>query len=41
MKPIQGFPQCTAASEKIIWNEDDSIYGVDIPTWKQIVHEIE
>ena len=41
MKPIQGFPQCTAASEKIIWNEDDSIYGVDIPTWKQIMHEIE
>jgi len=41
MKPIQGFPQCTAANEKIIWNDDDSIYGVDIPAWKQIMHEID
>jgi hypothetical protein len=41
MKPIQGFPQCTAANEKIIWNDDDSIYGVDIPAWKQTMHEID
>ena len=41
MKPIQGFPQCTAANEKIIWNDDDSIYGVDIPARKQIIHEID
>lgn len=40
MKPIQGFPQCSAASEKIIWNDDDSIYGIDIPAWKQIINEV-
>ena len=40
MKPVQGLPKCSSVNEKIIWNEDDSIYGVDIPTWKQTVHEI-
>jgi hypothetical protein len=40
MKLIQGFPQCSAASEKIIWNDDDSIYGIDIPAWKQIINEV-
>lgn len=40
MKPIQGFPQCSAANEKIIWNEDDSIYGIDIPAWRQIMNEV-
>ena len=41
MKPIQGFSQCSSANEQIIWNEDDSIYGIDIPAWKQTTHEID
>jgi hypothetical protein len=41
MKPIQGFPQCSAANEKIIWNEDDSIYGINIPAWKQTINEVD
>ena len=39
MKSVQGFGQCSTVNEKFIWNEDDSIYGIDIPAWKQTVHE--
>ena len=41
MKSVQGFPQCSAAKEGFIWNEDDSIYGIDIPAWKQTMNEVE
>ena len=39
MKPVQGFGKCSTVNEKFIWNEDDSIYGIDIPAWKQTSHE--
>ena len=39
MKPVQGFGQCSTVNEKFIGNEDDSIYGIDVPSWKQTVHE--
>jgi hypothetical protein len=38
MKPVQGFPQCSSANDKFIWNEDDSIYGMDVPAWRQTIH---
>ena len=41
MKSVQGFPKCSAANEQFIWNEDDSIYGIDIPAWKQTMNEVE
>ena len=39
MKQVQGLEQCSTVNEKFIWNEEDSIYGIDIPAWKQTVHE--
>ena len=39
MKPVQGFGKCSTVNDKFIWNEDDSIYGIDIPAWKQTAHE--
>lgn len=41
MKNVQGFSKCSTANEKFIWNEEDSIYGVDIPAWVQIINEAE
>ena len=41
MKPVKGLPQCSSVNEKFIWNEDDSIYGIDIPAWKQTMNEVE
>ena len=39
MKPVNGFPKCGSANEKFIWNEDDSVFGIDIPAWIQTKHE--
>ena len=39
MKPVNGLNQCGTVNEKFIWNEDDPIYGIDIPAWKQTIHE--
>ena len=39
MKPVQGFGQCSTVNDKFIWNEEDSIYGVDVPAWKQTINE--
>lgn len=39
MKPVEGFPQCASVNEKFIWNDDDSIYGIDVPAWKQSINE--
>ena len=41
MKGVQGFSQCSAVNDKFIWNEDDSVYGIDVPAWKQTIHEAE
>ena len=41
MKPVKGFGQCSTVNDKFIWNEGDSIYGIDIPAWKQIIHEVD
>ena len=41
MKPVKGLPQCSSVNEKFIWNEDDSIYGIDIPAWKQFMYEVD
>ena len=40
MKPVQGFGKCSSMNEKFIWNDGDSSYGVDIPTWKQTAREV-
>ena len=39
MKPVKGFGQCSTVNDKFIWNEGDSIYGIDVPAWKQTVNE--
>ena len=41
MKPVQGFGKCSSANDVLIWNEEDSQYGIDVPAWKQIVHEVD
>lgn len=41
MKPVTGFGKCSTVNEKFIWNEDDSIYGIDVPAWKQTMHEVD
>ncbi len=40
MKPVQGFGKCSSANDALIWNEEDSQYGIDVPAWKQIIHEV-
>lgn len=40
MKDVKDFSQCSMTeSHKYIWNEEDPIFGADIPVWKQKVHE--
>ena len=39
MKPVKGFEKCSTVNDKFIWNEDDSVYGIDIPAWKQTINE--
>ena len=39
MKAVQGFGKCSSVNDKFIWNEDDPIYGIDVPAWKQTVNE--
>ncbi len=39
MKVVQGFDKCSTVNDKFIWNEEDSIYGIDIPSWKQTVNQ--
>jgi len=40
MKPVLNFSQCSETlSDKFIWNEDDSIFGLDVPAWKQKVYD--
>lgn len=39
MKAVQGFSKCGSVNDKFIWNEDDPIYGIDVPAWKQTVNE--
>ena len=41
MKPVTGFGKCSTVNEKFIWNEEDSIYGIDVPAWKQTMHEVD
>lgn len=42
MKLVGGFPQCRETlSGKFIWNEGDSIYGVDVPVWKQFEYDVD
>ena len=41
MKPVTGFGKCNTVNEKFIWNEEDSIYGIDVPAWKQTMHEVD
>ena len=39
MKPVKGFEKCSTVNDKFIWNEDDSVYGIDVPAWKQTINE--
>ena len=40
MKPVKNFSQCSETlSEKFIWNEDDTKFGLDVPAWRQNVFE--
>ncbi len=39
MKAVQGFAQCSTVNDQFIWNEEDSIYGIDVPAWKQTINE--
>ena len=38
-KPVKGFEKCSTVNDKFIWNEDDSVYGIDVPAWKQTINE--
>lgn len=40
MKMVEELPQCgTTLSEKFLWNEDDTIFGIDVPGWVQHVND--
>lgn len=40
MKPVKNFTQCSETqTEKFIWNEDDTKFGLDVPAWRQNVFE--
>ncbi len=40
MKPIKNFTQCSITeSQKFIWNEDDTKFGLDVPAWRQNIFE--
>ena len=41
MKSVKGVGKCSSANEKFIWNDNDSIYGINVPAWKQITHEVD
>jgi len=39
---VEGFPPCfEAQSGKFIWNDDDPITGIDVPSWIQIEHDVD
>ena len=40
MKIVEDFPQCSQIeSGQFIWNKEDSTKGVDVPVWKQYIHD--
>ena len=39
MKSVKGFSQCSLVNDKFIWNENDPVYGIDVPVWKQTANE--
>ena len=40
MKPILNFPRCKETETgKFIWNDDDPLYGIDIPVWTQKIND--
>jgi hypothetical protein len=42
MKPIIGFDLCQQVrDDRIIWNDDDPKYGVDIPVWTQTSYDVD
>jgi hypothetical protein len=42
MKPVVGFDMCQQAKDnRIIWNDDDPKYGVDIPVWTQTSYDVD
>jgi hypothetical protein len=42
MKQIIGFDLCQQARDnRIIWNDDDPKYGVDIPVWTQTSYDVD
>ena len=42
MKPVKNFTQCSVTlSGKYIWNDDDTKFGMDVPAWKQNIHNAE
>ena len=42
MKSVRNFPRCTETeSGKFIWNDDDPLYGINIPVWKQIEYDVD
>lgn len=42
MKPVKNFPRCQSTeSGKFIWNSEDSLYGIDVPVWKQHSYDVD
>lgn len=42
MKQIKDFPRCAATeSGKFIWNDDDPVFGIDVPVWTQHVYDVD
>lgn len=40
MREVKGLPRCgSTLSEKLIWNEDDTLFGIDVPTWIQEMNQ--
>lgn len=42
MKIVDGLPQCSETiSGKFLWNKNDPINGIDVPTWRQLSYNID
>jgi hypothetical protein len=42
MKPVAGFNRCKEREHgKLVWNSNDSEYGLDVPVWKQTSYDVD
>lgn len=42
MRVVNSFPRCVETeSGKFIWSDDDPLFGINVPVWKQMVYDID